>query len=106
MFDLVHRALARRLVGTIADDLRPVAKTSAREMIVGHLDDDFRIDRFPFARAFGAPTARTAGRVAGKSRRFPERFELFRQCRALARFECRSKPDVMELAVITIKAEK
>ena len=99
---LVHRALAGRVVGTIPEDLRSVPKPAAREMIVGDLDDDLRSDRFPFAGSFRAPAAWTAGRVAGKSRWFLERFELFRQRWALAHFECRGESNVMEQAVIVI----
>ena len=106
MLDLVHLALARRLVGTIADDLCSMPKSFASKMIVRDFDDDPRIDRFPFAGSFRAPTARTPGRVAGKSRRFPECFELFRQRRTFARFERRGKPDVIQQAVVIVKAEK
>lgn len=70
MRDLIESALARRFVGTPTHDFRAVPKTSAGKMIVGDFDNDFRIDRFPFAAAFGTPAARTAGRVAGETGRF------------------------------------
>ena len=70
MLDLVHRALPRRFVGAIANDLRPVAKTAAGKMIVGDFNDDLRIDRLPFAASLRAPTARPARRVSGETRLF------------------------------------
>src|SRR5205085_2290541 len=102
MLDLVHCALARRFIRTVTDNLCSMPETSAREMIVGHFDDDLRSDWLPFAGSFGTPATRTAGSVAGKSRRLLQRFELLRQRAPSARFESRRKPDVMEQAIVIV----
>src|SRR3954465_11566310 len=67
MFHLVHRALTWRFVGAVTEDFCSVPESSASKMIVSHFDDDFWIDRLPFATSFGAPTARSPGSVAGES---------------------------------------
>ena len=71
MRHLLERALARCFVGTPAHNFGAVPKTPASEMIVGHFDDDFRLDRFPLAGALGTPATRAARRISGESRRFP-----------------------------------
>src|SRR5438105_11873300 len=106
MLDLVHRALARRFIGPITQDFGSMPETAAGEMIVSHFDDDLRSDWLPFAGSFGTPATRTAGSVARKSRPLLQRFKLLRQRAPFARFESRSKPDVMEQAVVIVEAEK
>src|SRR2546423_12339938 len=106
MLYLVHLALTWRFVRTVADDFCPVAKPFAGEMIVGHLDDDLRIDRFPFTRPLRAPTTRTPRCVASESRRLPERFEFFGQRRTLARLESGSKSDAMEQTIVIVQSEE
>src|SRR5689334_2543620 len=78
VFDLVHGALPGRFVRTVTNNLGSVAKPTASEMIIGHFNNDLRVHWFPFPGSFGTPPAGTPGRVAGKSRRLPKRFEFFR----------------------------
>src|SRR4051812_8599453 len=68
--NLVHRALLRRFIGTPSKDFGAMPEPFPGEMIVGDFDNDFGIDRFPFAGALGAPPAWATGRVAGKAGRF------------------------------------
>ena len=75
-FHLIHRALARCFVRTPAKKLCAVPEPPAREMVVGNFHNCFGSDWFPFASAIGAPAAGSAGRIASKSRWFPERFEF------------------------------
>ena|SRR5436190_6419224 len=70
MFHLVHGALTRRFVRAPANNLCPVPETLTGEMIVGNFNDNFGVDRFPFAASLGAPAARPARRVAGESGSF------------------------------------
>src|SRR5215510_12030326 len=74
--DLLEGALLRILVWTKTNELRSVTEAVAGDMIVAHLDNEIRLYRLPFAAAFGAPPARTAGRFAGESGRRYQRFEF------------------------------
>src|SRR5688572_23774769 len=106
MLDLVHRALARRLVGAIANDLRAMAETASREMIVGNLHDYLRIDRLPFAAPFRAPAAGTTRRIPGEARFLLQRFEFFGQRGSVACLEGRGETDVMQEAIVVVEAEQ
>src|SRR3954453_11727306 len=104
MLDLIHGALSRRLVWPPADDLGAVPETVAREVVVGHLYHQLRVDRFPFPRPLCAPTARSTWRIAGETRRLAQGFELFRQSFALAGLERGSEADMMKKPVVVIQA--
>src|SRR5437764_13089714 len=106
MLDLVHRALLRRLVRAIPMDFGSVPETATGEMVVGHFDHDFRVDRFPFTGSFCAPAAWAAGSISSESWLLPERLEFFRQGGVLSRFKCRGKPDVIEPAIVVIYSEE
>src|SRR5438445_1409814 len=93
--DLIERTLPRRFVFSPSNDFCAVTKTVAREMIVGYFHHDFRIDRLPFAATLGAPAARTAGGVSGKTRWFTQYFEFFRQSALVSRLKSGSEPNVM-----------
>src|SRR2546423_14838693 len=93
--DLIERTLLRRFVFSPPNDSCAVTKTVAGEMIVRHFHHYFRIDRLPFAAAFGAPPTRAARGVSGETRWFAQGLEFLRQ-RALVRgLESGSEPDVM-----------
>src|SRR6476659_2218931 len=106
MLDLIHGALARRFIGAVADDLRSMTEPAAGEMIVGHLDDDLRIDRFPFAGSFRTPTTRSARRVAGKPWWLSERFVFLRQRGTIGCFKRGGESDVMKQAVVIVETEQ
>src|SRR6266849_4879768 len=106
MRDLIHRALLWRLVGTPAQYFRPVPKATAGEMIVSNFDNDFWVDWFPFAAAFRAPATRSAGCIAGKTRRFAQSFEFSRQLPAIARFEGRGETDMMKQTIASVETEE
>ena len=59
--DLLHAALAWGFIWPPAQELRAVAKAAAGEVIVFDFDYEFRLERFPFCRTFGAPAAGAAG---------------------------------------------
>src|SRR5438045_3700307 len=63
-FHLCHLARLRRLVRSPAEKLRAVAEAAAGEVIVLHFDHEFWIERFPFAEALGAPSARPTRRAS------------------------------------------
>src|SRR5438132_2452470 len=93
--DLVERTLPRRFVFSPPNDSCAVAKTVASEMIVSYFHHYFRIDRLPFAAAFGGPPTRAARGVSGETWWFAQGLEFLRQ-RALVRgLESGSEPDVM-----------
>src|SRR3954453_8147847 len=66
LLELIEVALARRFVGPPAQDRGAVAKPLAAEMIVGHLDHEFRLQRTPARRTIGRPAARATRCIAGK----------------------------------------
>ncbi len=67
LLHLFHGALARILVRAPPKESCAVSKTAAGEMIVRDFDDNLGRDRFPFAAALCAPTARASGRVASET---------------------------------------
>jgi hypothetical protein len=70
MLHLINRALARRFVRPPTQNFCAVAETATGKMVVGNFYDHSWSDWFPFAGAFGAPTARAARSVASESRWF------------------------------------
>src|SRR5438552_13545910 len=96
LFDLIHRALARRLVRAPPHQPRAVPEAVAAEMIVTNLDDELGPERLPFAGAFGRPAAGAARRLAGEAWRLDQPFQFFRQGLAFARLDVRGEPDVIE----------
>jgi hypothetical protein len=70
LLHLIEGALARGFVGTPAKKFCAVSKPSAGEMVVGNFNNYSGSDWFPFTGAVRAPTARSPGSAASKSRRF------------------------------------
>ena len=83
-----------------------MAEPAAADMIVAHLDHEFRPQRLPFSGTLGAPPAGAARRVAGESGRLDKAFELPGQRLAVEVVQCRGKPDVIELAFAVVEAEQ
>src|SRR4051812_15847641 len=79
LFQLIERALLRRLVRPPAQDRGAVAKSFAAEMIVADLDDQFRLQRAPLRRTLGGPAAGAARCIAGETGLCDQRFELLGQ---------------------------
>jgi hypothetical protein len=75
-------------------------------MIITDLDDEFRTQRLPFAAALRAPSAGTAGCIAGETGRLDETFELLGQGPAIEVVKRRGKADMVELAFIIVEAEQ
>ena len=96
MRDLIHGALTRRFVGAPAKNFCAVSKSSTGKMVVGDLDNDFWIERFPFPSALRAPATWAARRIAGESRCFTQPLEFFCQRTPFACFESGSESDVMK----------
>jgi hypothetical protein len=59
---LVDRARLWILVGTKAQELRPVPEALSLPLVVTHLDDELRLDRAPLERDVAPPPARLAAR--------------------------------------------
>src|SRR6266404_5463847 len=64
---LFHRALRWLLIRTPAQELCPVTKAAAGEVIVLNFDHEFWREGFPVGRSIGAPAAGAAGRAAGEA---------------------------------------
>src|SRR5690348_18388469 len=79
LLHLLERALARRLVGPPAQELRAVTKAIAGKMVVADFDHKLRLERLPFGRALRRPAARATRRIAGESRRRDQLLELLGQ---------------------------
>src|SRR4051812_32244309 len=60
LLDLLHRARARRLVGTPAEEFRAVTEAGASEVVVTNLDHQLGRQRLPLGAALGRPAARSA----------------------------------------------
>src|SRR5690242_16394242 len=69
---LANFAISWALFRTPAQQFRPVSEAVARKMIVLHLHNEFRRDRFPLTTPLGAPTARAAGSSAREPRRLDQ----------------------------------
>src|SRR5437762_4188559 len=67
LLELLHGALPRFLVGPPSQDCRAVPKAAASEMVIGHLDDKFRLERLPLRRAPGRPAARATRSLTGQA---------------------------------------
>src|SRR5207253_7026972 len=93
--DLIERTLLRRFVFSPPNDSCAVTKTVTSEMIVGYFHHYFRIDRLPFAAAFGAPPTWAAGSVSRETWWCAQGFEFFRQSTFVSRLESGGEPDVM-----------
>jgi hypothetical protein len=64
-------------------------------MVVLNLDDEYRLDRDPFARASRRPTAWSARRAAGESGSAGDRFDLGRDVCSVAGAKARREADVV-----------
>src|SRR5687768_16117650 len=96
----------RCLVRSPAHKLRAVAEASAGDMIVAHLNDQFRLQRLPLRRALGGPAARTSRRVARESDASAQGFEFLRKCGAVHSREGRGEADMIELALRIVDAKQ
>src|ERR1051326_1604220 len=100
---LIHTALPWSLVRTPADQFGAMTKTAAGEVIVAHLDDQFRPKRFPFRGPFSGPAAGSARRVAGETGRFNEWREFCKQRFALRRFEPGTETHVVQQSCVVVQ---
>ena len=74
--ELVEGALARRLVGTPAQEAGAVAEAAAGDLVVADFDHQLRAAAAAIRRARSGPAARPARRVAGEAGRADQCFEL------------------------------
>src|SRR3546814_11662834 len=81
--ELLHPALSRRLVRAPAQQAGSVPESIARDLVVGHFDDELRLQRLPLAASLGAPAAGAAGRTAREAGRRDQRLESLRQLRSI-----------------------
>src|SRR5690349_7408954 len=80
--NLLHGALAWRLVGTPANEGGPVTESPRAHVVVLDLDDELWGKWLPFGGSLGAPPARTARRLSGKPRWPDQSLDLRKQCLA------------------------
>lgn len=70
---LLHEALARRLVGPPPQEFGAVSKAPGGDMVVADFRDQFGSKRAPFARAFAAPPHPIWAHIASPTRQAPAR---------------------------------
>src|SRR5690348_343516 len=75
-------------------------------MIVTNFDNELRPERLPFARALGRPAARAARRLAGETGRLDQALEFLGQRPSIVRLDVRREADVIEQALVVVKAEQ
>src|SRR5690348_2136444 len=83
-----------------------MAEASAGEVVVAYLAHERGAHGYPFARSFGAPSTRAAGRTPREPGAPLQRLDDLRQLPALGRGETGSKSDVIQLALIAIETEQ
>src|SRR5688572_10573836 len=106
LLDLLHRALARRLVRAPAKEGRAVTEAAAAEVVVADFDDELGVERLPFGAALRAPAARAAGRVAGEAGRLDELLEPLRERGLVLGADRRAEADVVEQAPVVVEPEQ
>jgi hypothetical protein len=79
-----------------------MAETSSSEMIELHFDDVFRIDRLPFHRMLGAPSAQTPWRFSRKAWRLHHFLELLRQLLTVFVADGRSEANVIQQTLVIV----
>src|SRR5580700_6356003 len=92
---LLKGALRWRLVRAPSYKAGAVPKAVAGDMIITHLDHEFRFQRLPFGGSFVAPSAGSAWGVAGKSRRRNEFFQTLGQGGLFGLRQRGGEPDMM-----------
>jgi hypothetical protein len=92
--ELFKRALRRSLVGPPSQKGGAMTKSITRDVVVADFDNQFWLQRRPFATALGTPTTRAPRLLACKPFTTSQLFKPFRQARFLGIAESRSKPDV------------
>src|SRR5438552_3659349 len=75
-------------------------------MIVLHLDDELVRERFPFCRSLSAPSARTTRRLAGKTGRLDQGFQLRGELFFFLSAEARAEPDMVQQSVAVEQSKK
>src|ERR1700719_4135544 len=80
---LLHGAGARGFFGTPVEQSCAVTEPAAGEMVELNFGDEFVVQRLPFQRMFGAPTAQPAGGFAGEAGSLDHLFEVFGQSREI-----------------------
>src|SRR4051794_38482948 len=104
--ELVESALPRRLVRPPAQQRGAMAEAVRGDLIIAHLDHEFRPERLPLGGAFRAPPARAARGAAGEAGRLDERFELVSEGPLFGGRQGRSEADVVQQSVVAIEAQK
>src|SRR3546814_3858607 len=104
--ELLHPALSRRLVRAPAQQAGSVPESIARDLVVGHFDDELRLQRLPLAASLGAPAAGAAGRTAREAGRRDQRLASLRQLRPIGAGSGGGDADMVELALGIIKTQE
>src|SRR3954453_5408178 len=103
---LLHRALARPLFRPPAQELRAVAETALREIVVLDFADQLRPQRLPFRAFLARPSRRAAGNAHFERILAAQRFELPRQRVAFVFFVAGAVAEVDEASFVLVQAEE
>src|SRR4051812_23910832 len=106
LFQLLHRALARRFVGPPAEKFGAMTEAAAADVIVAHLHHELRLERLPFAFLPLVPAARAAWCVAGEARWLDQALEFLCQRGAFRGRERGRETDVVQQSFAIVQAEE
>jgi hypothetical protein len=67
-------------------------EAASGEVVIRHFNHIFRLDRLPFGRPFGGPSARSAWGISRKAYILPYRLELIGEGRLFVGFNARRNP--------------
>src|SRR6185437_5812708 len=106
LVELLKSALGWLLIRSPPEDGCAVAEAAAGEMIVGHFDHVFRLDRLPLRRAFCRPSAGTTRSISGKTSIMLHRLQLVAESHLVLGFDTRGKSYMVKQAIGVVEPEK
>ena len=83
-----------------------MAESLPSDLIEADLDDQFGPQRLPFPRTVGGPTARSARRASGETRRLDHRLQPWRQFGAFRPAETGGEADVIKAPRVVVQPEQ
>ena len=78
---------------------------AAANLVIADFNHELRSQMHPLACALGIPSAGAARRIAGEAGPGNEAFEPTGQCLAIKIAQCRSKVDMVELALVIVETK-
>lgn len=106
LLDLLECALARCFVWPPPQEFCSVPEAVASDMVEANLDDQLRLYRLPFTAALGAPTARTARRLAGETRPVAQLLEFLGKSGTLVIGDSGGEADVVQQSFVVVETKQ